>query len=157
VTNLVTRHPAITASAAASVDAASGGRTILGIGSGHSGVANVGGAPPGARALREGVGFLRTGLSGKPGAWRGGTPHPPRVRCSVPVYAAASGPGALRAAGSVADGAFVNYGLGREHVSRARELIEAGAREAGRPAADVDVWSIACLDVNARREVAHEK
>ena len=32
VTNLVTRHPSITASAAASVDAAAGGRTILGIG-----------------------------------------------------------------------------------------------------------------------------
>jgi 5,10-methylenetetrahydromethanopterin reductase len=75
----------------------------------------------------------------------------------VPVYAAASGPGALRAAGAVADGAFVNYGLGPEHVSRARELIEAGAREAGRPAADVDVWSIACLDVSARREAAFEK
>src|SRR5229473_339363 len=45
VTNLVTRHPSITASAAASVDLAAGGRTILGIGAGHSGVANVGGAP----------------------------------------------------------------------------------------------------------------
>ncbi len=44
VTNLVTRHPSITASAAASVDAAAGGRTILGVGAGHSGVANVGGA-----------------------------------------------------------------------------------------------------------------
>src|SRR4029453_13649374 len=45
VTNLVTRHPSITASAAASVDAAAGGRTILGIGAGHSGGDNGGGAP----------------------------------------------------------------------------------------------------------------
>src|SRR5262245_22522953 len=45
VTNLLTRHPAITANAAASVDAAAGNRTILGVGAGHSGVANVGGAP----------------------------------------------------------------------------------------------------------------
>lgn len=157
VTNLVTRHPAITASAAASVDVASGGRTILGIGSGHSGVANVGGAPTGAGALREGIGFLRTVLSGEPASWRGVTTHLPWVRRRVPVYVAASGPGALRTAGAVADGAFVNYGLGPEHVSRARELIEAGAKEAGRPAADVDVWSIACLDVSARRESAYEK
>ena len=64
VTNLVTRHPAITASAAASVDVVSGGRTILGIGAGHSGVANVGGAPAGPGVLREGVEFLRTALSG---------------------------------------------------------------------------------------------
>jgi alkanesulfonate monooxygenase SsuD/methylene tetrahydromethanopterin reductase-like flavin-dependent oxidoreductase (luciferase family) len=59
--------------------------------------------------------------------------------------------------GAVADGAFVNYGLGPEHVSRARELIEGGAKEAGRPATDVDVWSIACLDVSARREAAFQK
>ena len=55
VTNLVTRHPSITASAAASVDAAAGGRTILGIGAGHSGVANVGGAPSRPADLREGL------------------------------------------------------------------------------------------------------
>jgi 5,10-methylenetetrahydromethanopterin reductase len=79
------------------------------------------------------------------------------VRRRVPVYAAASGPGALRAAGAAADGAFVNYGLGPDHVSRARALIEAGANEAGRPAGDVDVWFIACLDVSARREAAYEK
>ena len=157
VTNLVTRHPAITASAAASVDVASGGRTILGIGAGHSGVANVGGAPAGAGALREGVAFLRAALAGEPASWRGVETRLPWVRRRVPVYAAASGPAALRAAGAAADGAFVNYGLGREHVSHARGLIEAGAREAGRSASDVDVWSIACLDVSPRREAAFEK
>src|SRR5499426_1977230 len=65
VTNLVTRHPSITASAAASVDLASGGRTILGVGAGHSGVANVGSTPADAEALREGVMFLRTALAGE--------------------------------------------------------------------------------------------
>jgi len=83
--------------------------------------------------------------------------HLPWVRKRVPVYAAASGPVALRAAGAVADGAFVNYGLGRDHVMHARTLIEAGAKEAGRPASDVDVWSIACLDVSERRGAALEK
>ena len=157
VTNLVTRHPSITASAAASVDVAAHGRTVLGIGAGHSGVANVGGAPTGAEALREGVAFLRTVLGGEPASWRGARTHLPWVQRRVRVYAAASGPGALRAAGAAADGAFVNYGLGREHVRRARELIGAGATEAGRSMQDVDVWSIACLDVSARRAAAFEK
>jgi len=157
VTNLVSRHPSITASAAASVDAASEGRTILGIGAGHSGVTNVGGAPTGARALREGVAFLRTVLGGGPAAWRGAPTHLPWVRRRVPVFAAASGPEALRAAGAAADGVFVNYGLGREHVQRARELIEAGAKETERSMEDVDVWAIACLDMSARREAAFEK
>ena len=51
----------------------------------------------------------------------------------------------------------MNYGLGRDHVIHARTLIEAGAREAGRPASDVDVWSIACLDVSEQRGAALEK
>ena len=57
----------------------------------------------------------------------------------------------------MADGVFVNYGLGAAHVTRARDLIAEGAQAAGRPAEDVDVWRIACLDVDERREVALDK
>jgi alkanesulfonate monooxygenase SsuD/methylene tetrahydromethanopterin reductase-like flavin-dependent oxidoreductase (luciferase family) len=153
VTNLVTRHPSITAGAAASVDLVAGGRTILGVGAGHSGVANVGSAPAGGRALREGIAFLRAAVAGERASWRGAETQLARGR-PVPVYAAASGPVALRAAGAAADGAFVNHGLGREHVSHARALIEAAAREAGRPADAIDVWWIGCLDVSERREAA---
>ena len=154
VTNLVTRHPSITASAAASVDVASGGRTILGVGAGHSGVANVGGAPSRAGDLREGIAFLKTALAGQPATWRGATTHLPWITRAVPVYAAASGPGALRAVGAAADGAFVNYGLGAPEVRQVSVLIAEGATGAGRPADAVDVWSIACLDVAERREAA---
>jgi 5,10-methylenetetrahydromethanopterin reductase len=157
VTNLVTRHPSITASAAASVDAAAGGRTILGIGAGHSGVANVGGAPSRAADLREGLTFLKTALSGAPASWRGASTHLSWIKRKVPVYAAASGPAALRAVGAAADGAFVNYGLGAEHVSRVRGLIAEGAAGARRPASEIDLWSIACLDVAERREDAFAK
>ncbi len=154
VTNLVTRHPSITASAAASVDAAAGGRTILGVGAGHSGVTNVGGAPSRVADLREGLAFLKTALTGAPATWRGAATHLPWIKRAVPVYAAASGPAALRAVGAEGDGAFVNYGLGAEHVSRVRALIAEGAADAGRA---IDVWSIACLDVAERREAAFEK
>ena len=157
VTNLVTRHPSITASAAASVDAAAGGRTILGVGAGHSGVANVGGVPSRAADLREGLTFLKAALSGAPASWRGAPTHLPWIKRPVPVYAAASGPAALRAVGAAADGAFVNYGLGAQHVSRVRGLIAEGAAGARRPASEIDVWSIACLDVAERREDALEK
>src|SRR5207244_11685907 len=53
VTNLVTRHPSITASSAASADLASGGRTILGIAAAHSDVANIRGVPACAGGLRD--------------------------------------------------------------------------------------------------------
>ena len=154
VTNLVTRHPSITASAAASVDVAAGGRTILGIGAGHSGVANVGGAPTRAADLGEGITFLKTALAGAPASWRGAATHLAWITRPVPVYAAASGPAALRAVGAAADGAFVNYGLGAAETQRVRSLIGEGATSAGRAADAVDGWSIACLDVAERREDA---
>ena len=73
------------------------------------------------------------------------------------MYAAASGPSALRAAGAVADGAFINYGLQREHVERAAALVNEGAAAVGRDARGVDTWWVACLDCSSRRETAHDK
>jgi alkanesulfonate monooxygenase SsuD/methylene tetrahydromethanopterin reductase-like flavin-dependent oxidoreductase (luciferase family) len=72
----------------------------------------------------------------------------------VPVYAAASGPNALRAAGAAADGVFVNYGLGAAETATARTLLGEGATQAGRSGDDLDTWFIACLDVSERRETA---
>jgi 5,10-methylenetetrahydromethanopterin reductase len=157
VTNLVTRHPSITASAAASADLVSGGRSILGVGAGHSGVANVGAAPAGVSALREGITFLRRALRGEPASWRGAPTHLPWVGRAVPVYAAASGPAAVRVVGAAADGAFVNYGLQPESVRRVEALIVEGAREAARPPKEIDLWYVACLDVSERREMAFDK
>jgi alkanesulfonate monooxygenase SsuD/methylene tetrahydromethanopterin reductase-like flavin-dependent oxidoreductase (luciferase family) len=144
VTNLATRDPAITAGAAAALGQLSGGRFVLGIGAGHSGVTNVGRRPTPPAELREGLARVRALLDGD-GTAAGGR---------VPVYAAASGPRALRAAGAAADGAFVNYGLGAAETSRARALLAEGAVQAGRAGAPFDAWFIACLDVSERRETA---
>jgi alkanesulfonate monooxygenase SsuD/methylene tetrahydromethanopterin reductase-like flavin-dependent oxidoreductase (luciferase family) len=139
VTNLATRDPAITAGAAVSLDRLSGGRFVLGVGAGHSGVVNVGRRPALPAELRDGVARLRGLLEGDR---------------RVPVYAAASGPEALRAAGAAADGAFVNYGLGAAETAHARALLAEGTAQAGRAADGLDTWFIACLDVSERRETA---
>ena len=157
VTNFVTRTPAITVGAAASVDALSGGRLILGVGTGHSGVTNVGAAASSPDAFRRALTFTRALLAGERATLDGAAAKLPSLERRVPVYAAASGPAALRAAGAVADGVFVNYGLGAAHVARARALIAEGAQAAGRAPSDVDMWWIACLDVDERREVALDK
>jgi len=157
VTNFRTRHPAITAGAAASVDAVSGGRMLLGVGTGHSGVVNVGASASATPSFREGLRFARALLAGERASLDGTTMALPGRGRRVPVYAAASGPNALRAAGAVADGAFVNYGLQTEHVARARALITEGAAEAGRGPDEVDLWWIAGLDVSERREAALDK
>src|SRR5208282_863416 len=63
VTNPVTRHPAVTASAIATVQAESSGRAILGIGRGDSAVAKIGERAPSskdfARYISQVQGFLR--------------------------------------------------------------------------------------------------
>src|SRR5262249_56071203 len=96
VTNFETRHPVITAGAAASVDAVSGGRMILGVGAGHSGVANVGAAASSPGDFREQVRVVRGLLAGERLALRGRDTQLPALTRRVPVYAAASGEGALR-------------------------------------------------------------
>jgi 5,10-methylenetetrahydromethanopterin reductase len=144
VTNLATREPAITAGAATALAQLSEGRFVLGIGAGHSGVVNVGRRPTPPAALREGLARVRALLAAEVAR----APRP------VPLYAAASGPVALRAAGAVADGAFVNHGLGLAETARARALLAEGATQGGRAAGALDTWFVACLDVSERRETA---
>src|SRR5437879_6120256 len=110
VTNLVSRHPAVTVAAAASVDAVSGGRFILGVGTDHSGVANVDARASSPRSFREGLAAARALLAGQEAGPDGGGARGLPGGRRVPLYAAASGPAALRTAGAVAAGAFVNYG-----------------------------------------------
>jgi alkanesulfonate monooxygenase SsuD/methylene tetrahydromethanopterin reductase-like flavin-dependent oxidoreductase (luciferase family) len=102
VTNLVTRHPSITATAAASVDAMSNGRFHLGIGTGHSAVVNVGERPSSPESFRAGLDVVRRQLASLPrpvptrrgaiyfsdgactGLARAGWPH--RARRAIPVF-----------------------------------------------------------------------
>jgi 5,10-methylenetetrahydromethanopterin reductase len=157
VTNFVSRHPLVTASAAASLGATCDGRFILGVGTGHSAAVSAGARPTAPAAFRDGLVFTRTLLAGERASWNGAAAVLPKPAHRVPVYAAGSGPGALTAAGAVADGVFVNYGLQAEHVTAARAHVREGARAAGRAADDLDEWWIACLDVSARRETALDK
>src|SRR3982074_2516426 len=73
VTNLLTRHPAISAAAIASLDHISNGRAVLGIGAGHSGTRNVGLPKSRAQELAEGVTFIRPLPKGVPAGPGGAT------------------------------------------------------------------------------------
>jgi 5,10-methylenetetrahydromethanopterin reductase len=66
VTNPVTRHPAVTAAAAASLQVQSGGRVTLGIGRGDSSLAHLGRAPAPVATLERYLEALQAYLSGQP-------------------------------------------------------------------------------------------
>jgi 5,10-methylenetetrahydromethanopterin reductase len=157
VTNLLTRHPAVSAAAIASLDHISGGRAVLGIGAGHSGTRNVGLAKANAAQLGDGVTFIRTLLRGEPATLDGASAHLPWIKRAPPVFLAASHPKPLQAAGRTADGAFANFGLAAENIRASEAQIIAGAQAAGRSPNELEIWQIAALDCNEDRDAARGK
>ena len=158
VTNIESRHPAVAAAAIASLDLIAPGRTVLGIGAGHSGTHNLGLRRSGVADLADGARFIKTLLGGAPAAYRdGGTAHLPWVKQPSKLFLAASCPKALAAAGAVADGAFVNFGLKRENLAQSQAAVRDGARAVGRDDAALELWQIAALDCNADGDAARRK
>jgi 5,10-methylenetetrahydromethanopterin reductase len=146
VSNLTSRHPAVSAAAIASLDLVAPGRVVLGLGAGHSGTRNLGIAGSRASELGEGAAYIRALLHGGRAGWRGGEALLPWVRRPAPVYLAASGPKALAAAGHSADGAFINYGLLRETIARSEGTLRQAALAAGHAPDAIDIWQMAALD-----------
>lgn len=126
VTNLVTRHPTVVASAARTVAELAPGRFVLGLGVGNSAVAPVGLAPSTQASLRAGLGTVRALLAGQDVDLGGG---PARLRDPgpVPVHMAASGPRNLRMAGELADGAILLSGVAPVPLADAVARVRAGA------------------------------
>jgi alkanesulfonate monooxygenase SsuD/methylene tetrahydromethanopterin reductase-like flavin-dependent oxidoreductase (luciferase family) len=130
VVSMTSRMPTLTAMGAATVQERSGGRMILGLGTGP--------AVPGALdRLRAQVGTLR-GLLGHAPAGPGGERLSLALGAPVPIWVAALGPRALRLAGEVADGVLLNW-CPPARVERARGTIDEAARGAGRDPAAVTV------------------
>jgi len=157
VSNLATRHPAVSAASIASLDLLVPGRAVLGIGVGHSGTRNLGVPSPAPSELEDGVTFIQTLLRGEPASYRGGSAHLPWVTRSSSVFLAASHPRSLRAAGATADGVFINYGLSAENVRESETIVIESATAAGRDPDDVERWQIACLDCNEDGDAARRK
>ena len=151
VVNPYTRHPGLTAMAAATVDRLSAGRLLLGLGRSDRGVIeDTLGIPYGdpREALGEAVDVIRRLLARE-------TVDQPDARFALrdaslavrplrptPIYLAAIGPRALRLAGAVADGVLLNAYVPASYVPRAVAEVRAGAEEAGR---DPDAVEIACM------------
>jgi 5,10-methylenetetrahydromethanopterin reductase len=157
VINPLTRHPAVAASAALTLEELAPGRTVLGIGSGDSAVYNIGRTGSTLAELREYLlavrGLLRDGVADYEG-------RPSRLtwgRADVPLYIAASGPKTLHLAGQVADGVVINTGLLPEIVRDSIEQIRLGAVEAGRDPAEVDLWWLPLTNLADHRRAAIEE
>lgn len=153
VTNPYSRHPALLATAIATLDELSGGRAVLGLGAGgtnHRALGVERQAP--ATGLREGVTIVRGLLAGERVTVDGRVMHahgaqldfaPPRP--NVPIYIGARGPKVLKVAGALADGVIVGNIASPEGWSYALGHVEAGCRRAERDPVDVALTAwVAC-------------
>ena len=122
------RTSKLAAMAAATVQERSGGRHILGVGTGGAAPGALGRLEDYVKEIRELVGGGDAGV-----ALRLPLPTP------VPIWVAALGPKAVRLAGEMADGVILNW-CTPDRVAEARDAIRAAAGEAGR---DPDAVTIA--------------
>ena len=159
VTNPLTRHLVVTASAMASVDEVADGRAVLGLGSGDSAIYTIGAPPATLAGLEESIVTLGRLTAGETLERRGERARPWRVHRAtrrIPIYLAAEGPRTLELAGRVADGVIVGLGLTPEVIRLSLAAIERGARAAGRTLDDVDVWWFAKTSLGDTRAAAIE-
>lgn len=131
VTNPLTRHPAVTASAIATVQVESSGRALLGIGRGDSALRQIGHDPAPVDTFERYVGQVQAYLRGEPVdtdgmasriAWLEAAGQP-----KVPVDVAATGPRVIAAGARLAERVTFTVGADRDRL--------AWAAGAARPAA----------------------
>ncbi|MEZ4334427.1 MAG: LLM class flavin-dependent oxidoreductase [Myxococcota bacterium] len=147
VSNPATRHPAVIASACASVQQLAGGRFRYGLASGDSALRNIGVRPGSVADIERTMRAVQTMTAG--GRFDdAGTPlalHWLPEPTPVPVWIAAEGPRTQRLAGRFADGIVLSNCLTPDRLAVAMEHIEAGAREAGRPVDAIEIWHMCNL------------
>ncbi|MEU8874207.1 LLM class flavin-dependent oxidoreductase [Streptomyces javensis] len=137
VTNVVTRHPAVVASAARSVAELAPGRFTLGLGVGNSSVGPIGVRSSTGAELRAGIATLRALLQGQECDFNGVRSRLRDPDPDVPIHVAASGPRNLRLAGEIADGVILLSGVSRTTLASATARVREGAETAGRTAAAI--------------------
>jgi 5,10-methylenetetrahydromethanopterin reductase len=135
VTNPVTRHPAVTASAIMTMQELARGRTILGVGVGFTSLRMMGQAPVTRAELRRFVQLVRALCNGEAVQGEGG-----EIRLAFgkpggcpPVVIPASGPKMLRLAGEVGDGVMLqSVVFGSDVLATMQSCVQAGREASGR-------------------------
>jgi len=142
-----TRTPSLLAMSTITIDEITGGRFILGLGTGSPRIKDAHGIPfdkPLGR-MRDYVTIIKSALRGETVVHKGAAYSVngfklafPAPRPSAPVYVAALNPDISELAGEVADGAIF-YVMTPDAVRDVLPSVRAGAKKAGRKPSDVDI------------------
>jgi 5,10-methylenetetrahydromethanopterin reductase len=144
VTNPLTRHASVLASAIQSVEELAPGRVKFVMGTGYTSASTIGRRAGTLAEMRQCLHTVRALLGGETVDF-GGTPGRLAFasRRPIPLIMAASGPKAIELAGEIADGVLLLVGFNRGIVARALDHLERGARRAGRRLDDLEItWAV---------------
>jgi 5,10-methylenetetrahydromethanopterin reductase len=159
VTNPVTRHAAVTACSIATVQLASGGRAVLGIGRGDSSVSKLGLRAAGVPEFEDYLIRLQAYLSSEAVIvdgelskleWLASIDLP-----KVPVDVAATGPSVIAAGARRAERLTFNMGADRDKVAYGIDIARAARREAGLDPEDISFGAYLTVAAHPDRRVAH--
>lgn len=156
IANVYTRGPATLAMTAAGLAETAPGRFCLGIGAGSQPIVeswNGGSFRKPTKRVREMVQFLRQVFAGERVVFEGETFTVQGFRLSrvpsapIPIHVAALRPAMLRVAGSVGDGAIINW-LSAEDVTQSVAVVREAAQQAGRDPESVEITArlFICVD-----------
>ena len=160
VTNPVTRHPALTAVAAATFAEIAGDRAILGIGAGDRPLMALGLKPARLAELEAAIAAIRGLLAGErvtsagPGFRLVDAHLRFDAKADLPVFVSASGPRTLELAGAVADGVILLCGLDPAVVQWALDRVDVGARRARRPRPHIAIFVYGIIDEDEGAAIA---
>jgi 5,10-methylenetetrahydromethanopterin reductase len=180
VTNPVTRHPSVTASAIASLQAISNGRAVLGIGRGDASLAHIGRAPASVETLSRYTQLVQRYLRGDSVAFKEldefatNAPNlsqldlghaPPHSKLEwlgnmpkVPVEVSATGPRMIAEAAIHADGVMLSVGADLERLRWGIDLVRTTRAKAGLDPNGIPIGAwvnvVAHPDVEIARQLA---
>ena len=156
VTNPATRDITVTASALATLNQISGGRMVMGMGRGDSARRVIGKPPVTVEHMEQACRHIRDLAEGREIDYEGTPLQLKWANGRLPVWVAAYGPKALRAAGRVADGLIMQ--LADPYIIEwSLRYVREGAEEAGRSFDDIQIMSAAPAYVTDDLEKARDQ
>jgi 5,10-methylenetetrahydromethanopterin reductase len=140
VSNPLTRHPSVMASAFSALQQLSHGRARFGVGTGDSAALSIGAHPAGLRALAEYARAFVSLTRGETASYHGAALQLEWNAPPVPLWIAAGGPRTMRLAGEVADAVLLGSGLSEPVVVDSIHQVRDAAVRVGRDPASVEIW-----------------
>lgn len=160
VTNLVTRHPAVVASAFATLHHVSGGRAHIGVGRGDTALELIGVRPPSATRFETQLEHLQAYLRGDPVDVEGFESRitwlPIDSETKVPVDVFGSGPHVIKAGATMGDRVTATVGAEQERVEWAVKTVRETRVAAGLDPDALDTGAFVVVGVGTDQRALDE-